>query len=144
MQKKVQAILGANSIIFVFFGLKYLNIADSIVIGTSAPVFVTLFAFLFLGERCGLFPVLTALLALLGVGIISKPPIITGAESLSEETMVWAYANILSIYTTQPVIMNFFYSHLICVKHAKNNQIDYTIIFLFFVWIIIAWSGIQF
>lgn len=85
----VQAILGANSIIFVFYGLKYLNIADSIVIGTSAPVFVTLFAFIFLGERCGVFPVITALLALIGVGIISKPPILTGAEKLNEETMVF-------------------------------------------------------
>lgn len=85
---QLQAILGANSIIFVFFGFKYLNIADSIVIGTSAPVFVTLFAFIFLGEKCGVVPVLTALLALVGVGIISKPPILTGATSVDENTMV--------------------------------------------------------
>lgn len=83
----LQAILGSNSIMLVFFGLRYLNIGDSIVIGTSTPVFVTFVAWIVLREQIGYVSVGTAVVAVLGVAIICKPPILTGNTELNPETL---------------------------------------------------------
>ncbi|CAL8099512.1 unnamed protein product [Orchesella dallaii] len=118
----VQAFVGSNSIIFVFFGLKYLNIADSIVIGTSAPIFVTFVAFLFLGERCGLIPVFTAILALIGVAIISKPPALTGAEDLSENSFI----GVLSSFSSMILLT----IHYVAIRYIRT--LHHALVNLFF------------
>ncbi|ODM86990.1 hypothetical protein Ocin01_19692, partial [Orchesella cincta] len=115
----LQAVVGANSILLVFFSLKYLNIGDSTVIGTSATVFVTFVACLFLGESCGFVSVLTSLLAVVGVGILSKPSILTGAKELSNDTIIGIAASVSSmlLLTVHFVTLR----HLRTMHHALVN-----------------------
>jgi len=63
-------------------------VADTIVISTSAPVFVTILAFAFLKEKCGILSIITAIVTLCGVIIIAKPPFITGAVEMDDKLMV--------------------------------------------------------
>ncbi|CAL8144799.1 unnamed protein product [Orchesella dallaii] len=93
----LQAIIGSNSILLAFFGFKYLSIADTTVISTSASIFVTFVAFVLLGEKLGVVPILTAMLAVIGVWIISKPSIITGAEGINEEIIIGIFLSVCSM-----------------------------------------------
>jgi drug/metabolite transporter (DMT)-like permease len=74
--------------VFLIYALQYLNIADAIVISTSAPVFVSILAYAFLKEKCGVLSIITAIVTLVGVIIIAKPPIITGAVEFDDKLMV--------------------------------------------------------
>lgn len=71
-----------------FYALQRLDVADALVIGSCQPVFVTLAAYFFLGEACGVLPIFTALLSIVGVGVISRPPILTGQESFDRDALV--------------------------------------------------------
>jgi len=62
--------------------------ADSMVISFSTPVFVTLVAHLFLGEKCGILPVVSGVVVLLGVGVITRPPLLTGNEAFDSDNLV--------------------------------------------------------
>lgn len=53
-------------------------LADASVIIFSTPVFVAIFARLFLKEPCGIFNAITVVLTLIGVVLITRPPIIFG------------------------------------------------------------------
>jgi len=86
----VQAAVGSNSLVLLFYALQRLNVADTLVISTSAPVFVTILAFLLLGEKTGVFPIFMAFLTLCGVTVIAKPPIITGASTYDQNLMFGA------------------------------------------------------
>lgn len=61
-------------------------LADASVVVFSVPVFVAIFARVFLKEPCGLFNVITVCLTLIGVVLITRPPLIFGhtVESLSD------------------------------------------------------------
>jgi drug/metabolite transporter (DMT)-like permease len=63
--------------------------ADSTVITFSAPVFVVVVAWIFLREKCGFIPFLTALFVLVGVGIIVRPPWITGEKEFDRKLLVF-------------------------------------------------------
>lgn len=104
---QIQAIVLSNSLVLLFYALQRLNVADALVISTSAPVFVTLLAFLFLGEKSGFFPLIMAIFTLCGVGIIARPPIITGAANYDNNLMVslmefaYFYCLIFTLYFFQ-------------------------------------------
>ena len=61
-------------------------LADASVVVFSVPVFVAIFARIFLKEPCGFFNVLTVCLTLIGVVLITRPPLLFGhtIESLSD------------------------------------------------------------
>jgi len=58
------------------------------VITSSTSVFVTLFAHCFIGEKCALVPIITAVLTFGGVFVISRPPIFTGQEEFDTDILV--------------------------------------------------------
>ncbi len=60
---------------------------DALVIANSTPVFVTLFAHYFLGEKCGIVTVVASFFTVIGVVIIAKPPVIFGNEDFDDEMM---------------------------------------------------------
>lgn len=64
-------------------------LADASVIIFSTPVFVAIFARLFLKEPCGTFNIITVLLTLLGVVLITRPPAIFGdtVPSLTDDQL---------------------------------------------------------
>lgn len=83
-----RSIFSSAALFFLFFALQRLDVADTLVIGSCQPVFVTLIAYFFLGEACGVIPVFTALLSIVGVGVIVRPPILTGEDSFDLDTLV--------------------------------------------------------
>ncbi len=62
--------------------------ADSTVIAFSSPVFVVIVAWICLGEKCGVIPILCSFSVLIGVGIITRPPWITGEKEFDTELLV--------------------------------------------------------
>ena len=71
-----------------YYALEYLPIGDTVVIAYSTPILVTVFAHFILGEKAGVIPFGVAFTTLIGVAIVAKPPLVTGTESFTTETMV--------------------------------------------------------
>lgn len=90
MKTQVRAFCGCTAVIFQFYALNYIEIGDVTVISFTTPIFVTLLAYFFLGEPLGLVPVLNALVTLIGIGIISRPPILSGTETFDVVNLVSA------------------------------------------------------
>ncbi len=65
-----------------------MTIGDMTVIVFSSPVVTNFIAHFLVGEPCGFFFVFTAILTLCGVGLITKPPFITGASTFDYNTSV--------------------------------------------------------
>lgn len=84
----MRGVLGGTALILLFYSIQNLSLADALVISSCRPVFVTFVAHVFLGEPCGVFPVFAALLTIMGVGVIARPPILTGEDSFDTETLV--------------------------------------------------------
>lgn len=65
---------GCCGLMLSFYAFRTMPLADASVIIFSTPVFVAIFAKLFLREPCGIFNVLTIFLTLVGVVFITRPP----------------------------------------------------------------------
>ncbi len=70
----MQGICGCSSIIFRFYSLEFISLADATVVCFSSPVFVIVLAHVFLKEKCSILSILVAFLTAVGVLIISRPP----------------------------------------------------------------------
>jgi len=81
-------LLGAGGTVLKVYSLQFMSAADSAVITFSTPVFVVIVAWIFLGEPCGVVPILTAILVLLGVTLILRPPWITGDTQFDHNLLV--------------------------------------------------------
>jgi len=91
---KMRGLMGSSAIILQFYSFKYISIADSTVICFATPVFVTLAAHVCLGEKSGIIPVIAGVVVLLGVGVIARPPLITGEEEFNNDNLVCHYNRI--------------------------------------------------
>lgn len=82
--------MGTTGLMLSFYAFRHMPLADASVIIFSTPVFVTLFARLFLKEPCGIFNVITVLLTLFGVVLITRPAVIFGntVPSLVDEQIL--------------------------------------------------------
>ncbi|KAL7293644.1 solute carrier family 35 member G1 [Trichogramma pretiosum] len=74
----LRSFIGATGLMLSFYAFRHMPLADASVIVFSVPVFVAIFARIFLKEPCGLFNVVTICLTLIGVVLITRPPIIFG------------------------------------------------------------------
>ena len=74
--------------IFQFYALTYIAIGDVTVISFSTPVFVVIMAYFLLSETLGIVSMFAAVLTTIGIIVISRPPIFSGDEELSIETIV--------------------------------------------------------
>jgi len=81
----LRAFLGTTSLMSQFYALRHMPLADASVIIFSVPVFVAIFARIFLKEECGLFHVCTICLTLCGCVLIARPPFLFG---LTDETAI--------------------------------------------------------
>ncbi|CAN7944590.1 unnamed protein product [Ixodes pacificus] len=72
----LRGLLGATSLFLRFYAIHYMPIADASVIIFSVPVFVSALAKVFLKEPCGLFHVAAVIVTLVGLGLITKPPVL--------------------------------------------------------------------
>ncbi|XP_075588556.1 solute carrier family 35 member G1 [Dermatophagoides farinae] len=71
----MRGIAGATSLFLRFIAFHYLSIADASVIIFSVPIFVSIFAWFYLKEPCGLFHTLTIIIAMIGLIMTTKLPI---------------------------------------------------------------------
>lgn len=76
-----------------FYAFRHMSLADASVIIFSTPVFVAIFARLFLNEPCGPFNIITVVLTIIGIALITHPPFIfkyfsDAAEKISSNDIV--------------------------------------------------------
>ena len=90
----LRGVAGATSLYLRYSALRFLPIANATVIVLSMPVFVCLFAKVFLKEACGLFHLITIAITLIGIGFTSKLDVILG---LSEATDVDATSELYGL-----------------------------------------------
>lgn len=69
----------------------YITAADLRTVISAVVIAVFIFGWMFLGEKCGVVPTIVSLVALCGIGIMTRPPILTGAESFDTGTLVSTY-----------------------------------------------------
>ncbi|XP_055382917.1 solute carrier family 35 member G1 [Condylostylus longicornis] len=83
----LRCFMGTTGLMLSFYAFRHMPLADASVIIFSTPVFVAIFARLFLKEPCGLFNILTIILTLVGVVLITRPPFIFGdlSPTVSDE-----------------------------------------------------------
>lgn len=92
----LRSFTGTVSLMLSFYAFRHMPLADASVIVFSVPVFTGIFAKLFLKEPCGLFNVFSIILTLIGVVLITRPPVVFGdsVNSLGsdneQKTEVWA------------------------------------------------------
>lgn len=68
-----RVITGSFALISIFFGIKYLPLADAISITFAAPIFATIFSIFFLNEKVGKKRWFAILIGFCGILIILKP-----------------------------------------------------------------------
>ncbi|MCL4156990.1 UNVERIFIED_CONTAM: hypothetical protein GTU68_030645 [Idotea baltica] len=114
----LRGIFGTTSLLLQFYAFQHLALGDASVIVFSAPVFVALFARIFLKEACGLFQASLILLTLAGVTLITRPPWLFGHLSDTYTPSEWkgAMAAFLgtivaaNVYVMLRVLKNLHYS----------------------------------
>ncbi|OWR47800.1 putative Transmembrane protein [Danaus plexippus plexippus] len=74
----LRSIVGTVGLMLSFYAFRNMPLADASVIVFSVPVFVALFARVFLKEPCGIWNTLSIMLTLVGVILITRPPFIFG------------------------------------------------------------------
>lgn len=79
----VRAVVGYGGICFGFLCVSAMPLADSQILGQTAPIFSAAFARIFLKEEWHLSEFFSAIAAILGVGFISKPEMLLDASAVS-------------------------------------------------------------
>ncbi|ODM97265.1 Solute carrier family 35 member G1 [Orchesella cincta] len=117
-----RGIIGSSSVILRYYALQYLTIGDTSVITYSTPVLVTVLAHFFLGERCGVFPIIIAFTTLCGVIIVTKPPILTGESGFDTNMLIGSAFAVGSLFC----------SALIVIITRKIREVHFTVMTLVF------------
>ncbi|XP_055641854.1 solute carrier family 35 member G1 [Toxorhynchites rutilus septentrionalis] len=86
----LRCFVGTTGLMLSFYAFRHMPLADASVIIFSTPVFVAIFARLFLRETCGMFNVITIILTLIGVVLITRPPFLfeDSVHNLDEEQVI--------------------------------------------------------
>lgn len=82
----LRGFVGTTGLMLSFYAFRHMPLADASVIIFSTPVFVAIFAKVFLKESCGMFNVFTIILTLFGVVLITRPSIFFEDEMTSMST----------------------------------------------------------
>jgi len=80
----VRSIFGASNLLIHFYGLKHMPMADANMISAASPVWVVIFARVFLKEPLKPFDIINVFMTLLGIVFIIRPPFIFGYDPLFE------------------------------------------------------------
>jgi drug/metabolite transporter (DMT)-like permease len=79
----MRSLTGCFGLILSFYAFRHMPLSDASAIIFSMPVFVAIFARVFLKEPCGLFHLVTIILTLIGVVLIAKPSVLFGNDTIS-------------------------------------------------------------
>lgn len=105
----LRAAAGTFSVTVFFFSLSMIPLGDSSTIRFTDPVFVAIFAYVFLKEPLTLFHGITGLITLSGVVIISKPTFIFGADNndtSGEERVLGSFLALLGAISAAYAVIN--------------------------------------
>ncbi|XP_026477779.1 solute carrier family 35 member G1 [Ctenocephalides felis] len=90
----LRSFVGTTGLMLSFYAFRHMPLGDASVIVFSVPVFVAIFARLFLKEPCGPFNVISIILTLIGVILITKSELVldkdTDSESNNNTSDVWS------------------------------------------------------
>ena len=75
-----RGLFGFLSFSMAYYAFSLIPLADASTIVFSAPVYVSIFACVLIGEKCGAFQVVTITVTIIGVVLISKPTFIFGVH----------------------------------------------------------------
>ncbi|XP_041972349.1 solute carrier family 35 member G1 [Aricia agestis] len=78
----LRSIVGTVGLMLSFYAFRNMPLADASVIVFSVPVFVALFARVFLKEPCGIWNTISIVLTLVGVILITHPPFLFGNTAI--------------------------------------------------------------
>ncbi|XP_048407436.1 solute carrier family 35 member G1 [Stegostoma tigrinum] len=81
-----RGILGAVAMMLLFYAIQQMPLADATVIMFSNPVFVSVFACIFLKERCTFWDPIFTVFTLTGVVLIARPPFLFGSRVSGSES----------------------------------------------------------
>ncbi|XP_037068677.1 solute carrier family 35 member G1-like [Pollicipes pollicipes] len=84
----LRALLGTAGIVFKFYALRHMSLADASVILVSVPVFVAMFARCFLREPCGWLHVATIGVTMVGMVLIVRPPVLFGTDASQTDVSI--------------------------------------------------------
>lgn len=98
-----------------YYSIKLISLGDASTIAFSSPVFVSIFACLCLQEPCGTIQVITALMTVMGVTLICKPPFIFGGDS-SHFSMVWMAGVLVALAGSLTRAIN-----VICLRRIQRT-----------------------
>merc|ERR1711936_1005172 len=76
----VRSVFGASNLLIIFYGLKHMPMADVNMISAGSPIWVVIFARVFLKERLLVFDIINIFITLLGIVFIIRPPFIFGYD----------------------------------------------------------------
>merc|ERR1711874_955178 len=80
----VRSVFGASNLLIIFYGLKHMPMADVNMISAGSPIWVVIFARIFLKEPLKVFDIINVFVTLLGILFIIRPPFIFGQDSSYE------------------------------------------------------------
>lgn len=97
----LRGVSGCTSLFFRYSAVTYISLADTTIIILSMPVFVFIFARIFLGEQFGRYHILAFLLSLIGIAFASKVDFLfKSGESLLAPHLTNGTENIWNLTTT--------------------------------------------
>ncbi|XP_042192552.1 solute carrier family 35 member G1 isoform X1 [Callorhinchus milii] len=76
----LRGFLGASAMILLFYAIQHMPLADATVIAFSNSIFVGIFAWMFLKERCTIWQPIFTIFILIGVILIARPPFLFGSH----------------------------------------------------------------
>lgn len=138
----LRGVAGATSLYLRYSALHFLPIANATVIVLSMPVFVCIFARIFLNEACGFFHLITIGTTLFGIGLTSKLDVILGlTESFGVDTNKEMWGLIYSMGAT--LIGSSVYIFVRKVKECHDSVIliNFSVVAIIETSIITAISG---
>ncbi|KAI1285031.1 Solute carrier family 35 member G1 [Halotydeus destructor] len=132
----MRGLAGASSVYLRYSALHYLPIANATIIVLSMPVFVCIFARIFLKEACGLFHVVAIGITLVGIGFTSKVNVLVGITSSlgvdkEKEMMGLVYSMAATLVGSSAYIL---------VRKVK--EVHHSVILLYFAFVAIIETSI--
>ncbi|GBN57937.1 Solute carrier family 35 member G1 [Araneus ventricosus] len=110
----LRGIFGSTNIFLSFTAFRYLNLSEASAIIFSSPVFVTVFARIFLKEPCGTFQTLTVLVTVIGIIFATKLP-----SQLTENPVIYSSEKIYGLFAaiTSAIFIGF---ETITIRKVKS------------------------
>lgn len=112
----LRSIFGCSSLLMNYESLRLLPLGDSSAITHSSPVFVALFACIFLNEPCGMIQNISLFMAIFGFFLIARPSFLFHHEKAEEYADTRTKGTILAFISCICQA-----STIVCIRRLKNT-----------------------